>query len=441
MRKAERARYILNADEGTFECLQSKGSRALESCGPLSHTMCIQAKEDVYEATRNRMAEVEEQQKKNRTQVISNEAEFRRKVPGSSSHPIRSYPNVTGPSKIKPFHSRIVSNNHAQKSGNPEIMRRPLRERVIHLLALRPYKKPELCDRMSRDGLSEKDRKLLPQVLSQVAKLGTDNAFHPIRGIWNDVQEDWPFYTDQDRQILRRRKPQNLTPPGSSDTGSTGSGQSPTSTHPGSPPSIIQGAPKRPGYHEGADGIQSKRRRISHYLKETMGMNNYLNDNTKLMYDRKLEESVKRADSPATVTSSQQQMEAMRSKYDYSDTRTKYQNSDTIQENTVKYTTITNDAQRRQYKEEFISCYPEYKALHANMDKVTQKFSRLKDELSKHDKTSKEFRDLNKLIKSEYNDRLADKTYQEEKKRFYYLHGKLSRIKKLVSEYDETAYY
>ena len=57
-----------------------------------------------------------------------------------------------------------------------------------------------------------------------------------------------------------------------------------------------------------------------------------------------------------------------------------------------KYTTITNDAQRRQYKEEFISCYPEYKALHANMDKVTQKFSRLKDELSKHDKTSKEFR-------------------------------------------------
>lgn len=61
------------------------------------------------------------------TQVISNEAEFRRKVPGSSSHPIRSYPNVTGPSKIKPFHSRIVSNNHAQKSGNPEIMRRPLR--------------------------------------------------------------------------------------------------------------------------------------------------------------------------------------------------------------------------------------------------------------------------------------------------------------------------
>lgn len=220
-----------------------------------------------------------------------------------------------------------------------------------------------------------------------------------------------------------------MTPPGSSDTGSSGSGQSPTSTHPGSPPSVIQGAPKRPGYHESVDGIQSKKRRISHYVKppidnyrlvenyraphepvldnyqqdeyvedapvnvrnrgygDNTGYNfedrrnrrleeesrkkeergyssknvsdskksnnfssdfnkrpnydvkeandmNYLSD-AKLMYDRKLDENVKRADSPATVTSSQQQIEAMRSKYSYTDTRTNYHNSDTIQENTV----------------------------------------------------------------------------------------------------------
>lgn len=63
-----------------------------------------------------------------------------------------------------------------------------------------------------------------------------------------------------------RRKPQNLTPPGSSDGGSSGSGHSPTSTHPGSPPPPISSS-KRPGYYDGVDGLPTKRPRISHYLK------------------------------------------------------------------------------------------------------------------------------------------------------------------------------
>ena len=55
--------------------------------------------------------------------------------------------------------------------------------------------------------------------------------------MWNEVSEDWPFYNEEDRLIVRRRKPQNLTPPGS-DTGSTSSGHSPSSTNPPSPPQI-----------------------------------------------------------------------------------------------------------------------------------------------------------------------------------------------------------
>lgn len=58
-------------------------------------------------------------------------------------------------------------------------------------------------------------------ILKQVAYM-RDNTYHLHRHIWNDVQEDWPFYTEQERTMLRRRKPQNLTPPGSSDGGSSG---------------------------------------------------------------------------------------------------------------------------------------------------------------------------------------------------------------------------
>lgn len=57
-----------------------------------------------------------------------------------------------------------------------------------------------------------------------------------------------------------------MTPPGSSDGGSSGSGQSPTSTHPGSPPPPISST-KRPGFQEGPDGFLTKRQRIAHNTK------------------------------------------------------------------------------------------------------------------------------------------------------------------------------
>ena len=63
-----------------------------------------------------------------------------------------------------------------------------------------------------------------------------DNTYQLQRHIWNDVSEDWPFYTDEERQAFRRRKPQNLTPPGSDgSTGSAASGHSSSSSHPASP--------------------------------------------------------------------------------------------------------------------------------------------------------------------------------------------------------------
>lgn len=40
----------------------------------------------------------------------------------------------------------------------------------------------------------------------------------------------------------------------------------------------------------------------------------------------------------------------------------------------------------------------------------------------------------------EYEKNKSDKEHQEAKKKFQYLHEKLSRIKKLVSEYDSSYY-
>lgn len=48
------------------------------------------------------------------------------------------------------------------------VQERPLRERVMHLLALRPYKRPELILRLQRDGLTGGDKDGLDSVMMEV---------------------------------------------------------------------------------------------------------------------------------------------------------------------------------------------------------------------------------------------------------------------------------
>ncbi|XP_018365149.1 PREDICTED: RNA polymerase II elongation factor Ell [Trachymyrmex cornetzi] len=289
----------MEGSQGGFELAQQTSLKNLESLGAIPYKMRIQANDDVYETTRHRMAVVEENNKNKCTRVIkANGPDIGRKVKvkgtGRTIPPPSSYARhrestmsipTSGNSQPKASTNKPIANsssnsnssNHLSAVHNQEkkpvsdIMRRPLKERLIHVLALRPYKKPELYERIKKEGLRERERPVMQTLLKQVAYM-RDNTYHLYRHIWNDVQEDWPFYTEQERTMLRRRKPQNLTPPGSSDGGSSGSGQSPNSIHAGSPPAITAPPPnlvsnKRPGYYQGNDGLPTKKPRISHYKR------------------------------------------------------------------------------------------------------------------------------------------------------------------------------
>lgn len=52
-----------------------------------------------------------------------------------------------------------------------EVKERPLKERLIHLLVLRPYKRSELLLRLQRDGLTDTDADGLDSVLKEVPHL------------------------------------------------------------------------------------------------------------------------------------------------------------------------------------------------------------------------------------------------------------------------------
>ena len=91
--------------------------------------------------------------------------------------------------------------------------------------------------RIYKDGKKGKKKKNIMGILGSVSE-HKDNTYVLKRSFWNDVSEDWPYYTEEERQSFRRRKPQNLTPPGSDggiSISSIGSGHSSSSSHPGSP--------------------------------------------------------------------------------------------------------------------------------------------------------------------------------------------------------------
>lgn len=81
---------------------------------------------------------------------------------------------------------------------------------------------------------------------------------------------------------IHRRKPENLTPPLSSDGGSSTSGQSPTSTHNGSPPPAVKRPPLNSDkYVSLSDGPTSKKQRISHYRKEIVNQDSNIGARSK----------------------------------------------------------------------------------------------------------------------------------------------------------------
>lgn len=53
-------------------------------------------------------------------------------------------------------------------SGAGAVSQRPFRDRVLHLLALRPYRKAELLLRLQKDGLAQADKDALDSLLQQV---------------------------------------------------------------------------------------------------------------------------------------------------------------------------------------------------------------------------------------------------------------------------------
>ncbi|XP_055930896.1 RNA polymerase II elongation factor ELL2-like isoform X2 [Argiope bruennichi] len=103
----------------------------------------------------------------------------------------------------------IIINGNENKRFIPykdfDIVSQCIRKRIIHMLALKPYKRSELLDRLMKEGISEFDKS---QVFAILYFVGTFNGklFHLHTKLWKEVEDDWKFYSAKDAAIVKKRK-------------------------------------------------------------------------------------------------------------------------------------------------------------------------------------------------------------------------------------------
>lgn len=262
--------------QGSFDCVQqtvsSTGSSQLSCLGFIQDKITVCATNDSYQMTRERMTQAEEESRNRSTKVIKPGGPYVgkrvqiRKAPQSIPDAV---PERKRSTPINP--ANTIRKTHTNNS----ISQRPYRDRVIHLLALKTYKKPELLARLLKDGVSQKDRNSLAAILQQVANLNPkDNSYTLKEYVYKEVQKDWPGYNEIDRQSLELILSRKLN-----------SSQNATSTsHLESPLGTIKDATsaspsqKRHLDSDFIDPLMNKKPRISHLTNRVQPtLNGHLN--------------------------------------------------------------------------------------------------------------------------------------------------------------------
>ncbi|XP_054468309.1 RNA polymerase II elongation factor ELL2-like isoform X2 [Anoplopoma fimbria] len=195
--------------QASFDCIHqyvsSDGREQLEGQGIIQDKITVCATDDSYQMTRERMSQVEKD--------------------SWSRSAIEIKPGATHPSKCVKFHKRPAplsasdSSLHKQSSNTKKNgamatpTQKPLRERIIHLLALKPYRKPELLLWLERERAGLKDKAELGSTLEEVAKVNPKDSSYLLRDdFYKYVQRDWPGYSEEERQQISRLLARKLQP-------------------------------------------------------------------------------------------------------------------------------------------------------------------------------------------------------------------------------------
>ncbi|XP_023151159.1 RNA polymerase II elongation factor ELL [Amphiprion ocellaris] len=191
--------------QSSFDCIHQyvsgEGRDHLEGQGSIQDKITVCATDDSYQTTRERMSQVEKD-------IWSRSAIEIKPGPSKCVKVQRKQGLVSGSDS---------SNKHSpsnKRSLVPSpVAHRPLRDRIIHLLALKPYKKPELLLWLERERATPKDKADLTSVLDEVGKLNPKDHSYSLKDeLYRHVQRDWPGYVEEEKQLIHRLLIRKLQP-------------------------------------------------------------------------------------------------------------------------------------------------------------------------------------------------------------------------------------
>uniref|UniRef100_A0A3Q2TUW8 RNA polymerase II elongation factor ELL n=1 Tax=Fundulus heteroclitus TaxID=8078 RepID=A0A3Q2TUW8_FUNHE len=191
--------------QSSFDCvgqfISGEGRDHLESQGSIQDKITVCATDDSYQTTRERMSQVEKD--------IWSRTAIEIKPGPSKCVKVQRKPGLVSGSD--------GSNRHSPSNKRPllpsPVAHRPLRDRIIHLLALKPYRKPDMLLWLERERASLKDKADLTSVLEEVGKLNPkDNSYSLKDELYKHVQRDWPGYLEEEKQLIHRLLIRKLQP-------------------------------------------------------------------------------------------------------------------------------------------------------------------------------------------------------------------------------------
>ncbi|KRY43541.1 Cytochrome b-c1 complex subunit Rieske, mitochondrial [Trichinella spiralis] len=500
---AVRHRIKVLATDDSYHNIKKKALRAEEEAKKSALKVLKQPKEGVSKASEKIWNKVQDAMNASskKGSVTSASSSFQ----SSGSSQLVSPPRSNGHQRHQL--SSSTSSSLPTKSRF-DITKKSVRERIIHHLIIRPSTASGMLNRLLKEGLSDVDRQQFEATFNSVAQVRGGKSQSSTAGsgcvydlqpqCFSEVSCDWPFYTNYERQLVRRelnngaqssrgrnayviddiipKKESSRVRPvtgsssssklakakaaavSSSSSSSAGVEHSLQEHHhqscrdldkekstPNKQRSVISDVsssaripPKEQSFSAGKKTTNGYPELTTHHRQA-----NPHSASTTLQSRKRPADVDSQMPKPKKPPPIEQHVAVTSNGYGHCSSEMGVSNHDSNGSPPSNcsfwkdFPSIDSDEQRRRYKQAFDNDYPEYISCYEQLNQFYEEIAIMVNQLKQYDKNSDEYSQLERDICSKYHRWEEDKTIDEVRNRHYQLRLKLAVLKARVQDYDD----